>query len=142
MKKLNKILVLTLVGGLFLFACSKEKTIKKHITGAWTATMITIVKTDSSGVVDTETDDSKNDITFNDDGTGTAHISSSGSSRTVIPDNFTWSNTDETLTIDDDDSSDTFVFDIIEESKTNMKIKNTRDDQGTQIETTIEMSKD
>ena len=142
MKKANQILAFIFIGVLFLSSCSKEKTIKRHLIGDWTITKITIVETDSNGDQTTDLNENENQGTFNKDGTGSASISSSGNTRTVIPDNFTWSNTKETLTIvDDDPSGDTYIFDIIEESKNDMIIKNTYNDQGTLVETTIEISK-
>ena len=142
MKKITQPFLMVIIAVLLLTACSKEKQITKHLIGDWTITKITITETDSNGDVTTDLNEKANQGTFNKDGTGSASISSSGNTRTVIPDNFTWSNTKETLTIvDDNPTGDTFIFDIIEESKKKMVIKSTYNDQGTQVETTIELSK-
>ncbi|MBL4752728.1 MAG: lipocalin family protein [Flavobacteriales bacterium] len=103
---------------ILLTSCSKEKKIKRHLTGSWTITQVVTVTTVNNGSPDTVTDNSETVTTFDKDGSGTA--SSSGSGSNPFPDDFTWSNTDEKLTIVDTKTPITIVYDVVEHSKKEM----------------------
>ena len=104
-----------------LTACSKEKKIKRQLTGSWTITQVVTVTTVNNGSPTTSTDNSETVTTFDKDGTGTA--SSSGSGTNPFPSDFTWSNTDEKLTVIDTKNTITTVYDVVEHSKKEMILK-------------------
>ncbi|MBN4051919.1 lipocalin family protein [Cytophagaceae bacterium AH-315-L13] len=123
MKKITQPFIFAIIAVMLLTACSKEKTIKKQLAGTWTITEVVTITTIDNGTPTTDTDNSETETTFEKDGSGTA--SSSGSGSNPFPDDFTWSNTDETLSIVDTDDSSTTVYDIVENSNKKMVLNNT-----------------
>jgi len=123
MKKNTPLFIMTIIAVLLLTACSKEKKIKRQLTGSWTITEVVTVTTINNGSPTTDTDNSETVTTFEKDGSGTA--SSSGSGTNPFPKDFTWSNTDETLTIVDTDNAITTIYDILEHSKKKMVLNTT-----------------
>jgi len=134
--KTLKQLFLGVIAVTMLIACSKEKKISKQLEGTWTITeVVTIINGSSS------TDNTETTTTFNKDGTGSA--SSSGSGTNPFPSEFTWSNTAEKLTIIDTKNPETFIFDILDHSKKEMKLNRKYTDaaSGDTIDHTITMNK-
>ncbi|MCH8317911.1 MAG: hypothetical protein IIA88_05350 [Bacteroidetes bacterium] len=123
MEKATQSFLMVIITVLLLTACSKEKRIKRQLTGSWTITEVVTVTTVNNGSPTTDTDNSETVTTFEKDGSGTA--SSSGSGTNPFPNEFTWSNTDETLTIVDTKNSITTIYDILEHSKKEMVLNTT-----------------
>ncbi|MBN4073174.1 hypothetical protein JYT74_03925 [Crocinitomix catalasitica] len=103
---------------LTLVACSEEKKIKKEIEGSWTISQVVTITTINGGSPSTDTDNTETATTWNDDGTGTA--SSSGSGTSPFPSDFTWVNSDATMTITDIDDATSTIYTVVEHSKTQM----------------------
>ena len=118
MKKITQPFIMTIIAVLLLTACSKEKRIKRQLAGSWTITEVVTETTINNGSPTTDTDNTETVTTFEKDGSGTA--SSSGSGTNPFPKDFTWSNTDKTLTILDTDNAITTIYDVIEYSKKEM----------------------
>ncbi|MBN4066061.1 lipocalin family protein, partial [Candidatus Amoebophilus asiaticus] len=91
---------------------------KRQLTGSWTITEVVTETTINNGSPTTDTENSETVTTFEKDGTGTA--SSSGSGTNPFPDDFTWSNTDKTVTIVDTDDNKTTIYDVLEHSRKEM----------------------
>ncbi|PCJ77850.1 MAG: hypothetical protein COA57_16480 [Flavobacteriales bacterium] len=118
MEKITHPFIMTIIAVLLLTACSKENKIKRQLAGSWTITEVVTTTTINNGSPITNTDNSETVTTFEKDGSGTA--SSSGSGTNPFPKDFTWSNTDETLTIVDIDNPITTIYKVIENSKKEM----------------------
>ena len=103
---------------LLLASCSKEAQIKKQLSRNWTVTKVVTVTTINSETPTTDTNTSETETVFDKAGTGTS--SSSGSGSSPFPGDFTWSNTDATVTIVDTQDNSFFVYDVVEHSKKQM----------------------
>ena len=136
MKTLKR-LFLGVMAVTMLTACSKEKRINKQLEGTWTMTEVVTITNNGSP----STDNTETTTIFNKDGTGTG--SSSGSGSNPFPTNdFTWSNTADKLTVIDPQKPETLIFDILENSKKQMKLNRKYiDDTGDTIDQTITMNK-
>ena len=115
MKWKNNSLLGVIVLSLLLVSCSKEKKIKRQLIGTWTTSEIITTTTINNDSPSTDTDNSKTNATFEKEGTGTAP--SSGSGTNPFPKDFTWTNSDETLTIYDTDDETSTIYDVLEHSK-------------------------
>ena len=121
MKRILQPFIIVVIAVL-LTACSKEKKIKRQLAGSWTITEVVTVTT-VNNVSSTVTSNSETVTTFSKDGSGTA--SSSGSGTNPFPAEFTWSNTDKTLTIVDTDKAITTIYEVVEHSKDKIVLNNT-----------------
>jgi hypothetical protein len=102
-------------------ACSKEKKIEKNLSskdGTWNVASYTVVNYEDDVQVNTLTASNVGTMVFKSDGTGTSSFNYMG---LVQNSTFTWTNTEEKLTIND--NGDIVVFDITKQDKSILEIE-------------------
>ena len=102
-------------------ACSKEKKIEKNLSsndGAWNVASYTVVNYEDDVQVNTLTASNVGTMVFKSDGTGSSSFNYMG---LVQNSTFTWTTTEEKLTIND--NGDIVVFDIIKQDKSILEIE-------------------
>jgi len=119
MKKMIYLPVLVFV--MLTAACSKEKKIEKNLSsndGAWNVASYTVVNYEDDVQVNTLTASNVGTMVFKSDGTGSSSFNYMG---LVQNSTFTWTTTEEKLTIND--NGDIVVFDIIKQDKSILEIE-------------------
>lgn len=119
MKKMIYLPVLVLV--MLMASCSKEKKIEKNLSssdGTWNVASYTVVNYEDDVQVNMLTASNVGTMVFKSDGTGTSSFSYMGMVQNT---SFTWTNTEEKLTIND--NGDIVVFDITKQDKSILEIE-------------------